>query len=90
MSSPGAQGSRTQGVVGVGVGRMVVSLLMAVVMTVPVAMPMGVAVIVAMSVIVAMPVILVFAVAMVVVAMLMALLGHDFVALEQPHAQQEG
>ena len=33
-------------------------------------------------------VIVVFAMAMVVVAILMALLGHDFVAFEQPHAQQ--
>ena len=43
ISSPGAQGSRTQGVVGVGVGGMVVSRLMAVVMTVLVVMVMAMA-----------------------------------------------
>ena len=76
------------------ISALVLSVIMAVIVGVAVVMgvavPMGMGVIVGMTVAVfmAVPVILVFAVAMVGVAILMALLGHDFVAFEQSHAQQ--
>jgi hypothetical protein len=53
IPSPRAQGSRPQGVVGVGVRGMVVSLLLAVVMAVLVTMVMGVLVVMAMGMVMA-------------------------------------
>ena len=73
----------------------IMALIVGVAVVMGVAVPMGMGVIVGMTVAVVMampvivPVIVVFAVAMVVVAILMALLGHDFVAFEQSHAQQQ-